>query len=157
MVTTPSALRSGARRLAFHASRTESTYFVSGGAGQLPSFGPPIAGLNQIAWGGSGLGQGLPGQPAVNWQTDTDTQIANARARCTTCVDAFAAPDATTLATTLQSIIDQGASDGDFNAQQSITESVYEYVHFAATATDLYDAAKQLGDSVKSLFKKEKK
>ncbi len=105
-------------------------------------FGPPIAGLNQIAWGGSGLGQGLPGQPAVNWQTDTDTQIANARARCTTCVDAFAAPDATTLATTLQSIIDQGASDGDFNAQQSITESVYEYVHFAATATDLYDAAK---------------
>jgi hypothetical protein len=105
-------------------------------------FGPTIPGLDFIAWGGSGLGQGLPDQPAVNWQTDSDATLANQRARCTTCVDAFTAPDATTLATQLQAIIDQGASDGEFNAQQSITESVFEYVHLAADATNLYDAAK---------------
>jgi hypothetical protein len=84
--------------------------------------------LNWIAWGGSGLGQGITGQPAVNWNTDSDTALSDARAQCTTCTDAMVAPDASTLATQLQSIIDQGASAGDFNAQQSITESVFEYV-----------------------------
>ncbi len=96
--------------------------------------------LDWIAWGGSGLGQ--TGQPNVDWQTDDEATIKSQRSKCSTCTDAFVAPDATTLAASLQSIIDQGASDGDFNAQQSITESVYEYVHVAATGTTLYDAAK---------------
>ena len=52
----------------------------------------------------------------------------SARATCPTCTDAFIAPDPATLAAQLQSIIDQGASDGEFTAQQSITESVYEYL-----------------------------
>jgi hypothetical protein len=118
--------------------------------------------LNWIAWGGSGLGQGQPGQPDVptagtnceSWgngtlgdQSGSSTpaltgagqtgscawnavaaDLTAQRAQCTTCQDAFVAPDAATLARQLQSIIDQGASDGDFNAQQSITESVFEYV-----------------------------
>jgi hypothetical protein len=116
------------------------TYIVGYG-GSFPITDPYY--LNLIAWGGSGLGQNQPGQPDVNWQTDTETTIRNARARCTTCTDAFVAPDATSLATQLQAIIDQGASDGDFNAQQSITETVFEYVHRApGVAPTVYDAAK---------------
>ena len=71
-----------------------------------------------------------------------NTSLTALRARCTTCHDAFDRAGPATLATQLQSIIDQGASDGDFNAQQSITESVYEYVNLAATASVTYDAAK---------------
>jgi len=114
--------------------------------------------LNWIAWGGSGLGQGLTGQPnvtvingaddpanpagSVRW-SDTATNLNSLRAQCTTCTDAFIAPDSATLAAQLQAIIDQGASDGDFNAQQSITESVYEYVSVAPpTASAVFDAAK---------------
>ncbi|MFN8091492.1 MAG: hypothetical protein U0599_04580 [Vicinamibacteria bacterium] len=96
--------------------------------------------LNWIAWGGSGLGQGTTTQPNVNWASDSSTTLTNARAKCSTCRDAFVAPDAATLATQLQSIIDQGASDGDFNAQQSITESVFEYVDLASDASRTYDA-----------------
>jgi hypothetical protein len=101
-------------------------------------YGPEIAGLDYIAWGGSGLGQNKPGQPAVNWKTDSVADILTARANCTTCVDAFHAPDAETLARQLQAIIDQGASEGDFNAQQSITESVFEYVDWAPNAAGDY-------------------
>ena len=131
------------------------------GYGGAFSGGTPTR-LNWIAWGGSGLGQGQPGQPDIptsgtscqSWGNGTlgDTsgsvtpgldgtgqtgtcawnataaQLTAQRARCTTCQNAFVAPDAATLATQLQSIIDQGASDGEFNAQQSITESVFEYV-----------------------------
>jgi hypothetical protein len=91
--------------------------------------------LNWIAWGGSGLGQGNVGQPGITdngdrW-TEGSTSIRNKRAQCDTCQDAFVAPDAATLATQLQGIIDQGASDGEFNAQQSVTESVFEYVDLA--------------------------
>ena len=92
--------------------------------------------LNWIAWGGSGLGQGLPGQPAIaddgtQW-TDSATNITNARALCSTCTDAFVAPDGATLATQLQALINQGAQDGDFTAQQSITETVFEYADTVA-------------------------
>ena len=76
----------------------------------------------------------------MNWTSDSAATLKSQRARCTTCTDAFIAPDASTLATQLQSIIDQGASDGDFNAQQSITESVFEYVDRATTATLTYSA-----------------
>ncbi len=111
------------------------TYAI--GYGGAFSAGVPYR-LNWIAWGGSGLGQGLTGQPAVGndgtrW-TDASATLTTKRAACTTCIDAFVAPDAATLATQLQSIIDQGASDGDFNAQQSITESVFEYVDIASGA-----------------------
>jgi len=114
--------------------------YVVGYGGSFPATDPFL--LNIIAWGGSGLGQNQPGQPNVDWQGDSQTTLRNARARCTTCTDAFVAPDAVTLANALQAIIDQGASDGDFNAQQSITESVFEYVDLASTGTVQYDAAK---------------
>jgi hypothetical protein len=108
------------------------TYVI--GFGGAFTAGEPTR-LNWIAWGGSGLGQGLPGQPDVptsgdHWSGD-NTSFKNLRAQCTTCEDAFVAPDAATLAVQLQSIIDQGASSGEFTAQQSITESVYEYVDVA--------------------------
>jgi hypothetical protein len=104
--------------------------YVIGYGGAFTS-GEPYR-LNWIAWGGSGLGQNKTGQPDITqdgtrW-TEGTTSIKTKRAQCTTCQDAFIAPDASTLAAQLQSIIDQGASDGDFTAQQSITESVFEYV-----------------------------
>ncbi len=100
--------------------------YVIGYGGSFSASDPYL--LNLIAWGGSGLGQGLAGQPDVNWKTDSESTLRTERAKCTTCTDAFFAPDAATLAAQLQAIIDQGASYGDFTAQQSITESVFEYV-----------------------------
>ena len=118
--------------------------------------------LNWIAWGGSGLGNdGQPDVPttdsgeAERWHptgcnisysnTNNTTCVNNylkgRRAGCSTCQDAFVAPDAATLAAQLQAIIDQGASEGEFNAQQSITESVFEYVDRATTSTDVYESA----------------
>jgi hypothetical protein len=119
--------------------------------------------LNWIAWGGSGLGDTATGQPDVNvsgsrWDPSYSgsyyddcsragsqcQSINNAlkplRNACSTCQDAFLAPDADTLKRQLQSIIDQGASDGDFNAQQSITETVFEYVDLASGNGKTYDA-----------------
>jgi hypothetical protein len=108
------------------------TYVV--GFGGAFTGGEPYR-LNWIAWGGSGLGQGNVGQPAIaddgNRWTESSTSITNKRAQCDTCQDAFVAPDAATLAAQLQGIIDQGASQGEFNAQQSITETVFEYVDLA--------------------------
>jgi hypothetical protein len=132
------------------------TYVI--GYGGAFSGGEPTR-LNWIAWGGSGMtgvpltgtGEAERWNPAgcnINNVGDNNTTcISNdlnpRRATCPTCTDAFVAPDADTLASQLQAIIDQGASDGDFNAQQSITETVFEYVHFAPpTATATYDAAK---------------
>jgi hypothetical protein len=93
-------------------------------------FGDSINGLDWIAWGGSGLGQQYTGQAAADfWGNSTATQLKTARAQCATCTDAFIAPDAQTLTSTLQALIDRGAGEGEFNAQQSITESVFEYVH----------------------------
>jgi hypothetical protein len=112
--------------------------YIIGYGGAFPASDPYL--LNLISWGGSGLGQGLPGQPNVNWLTDSESTLRTRRALCTTCVDALMAPDAATLAAQLQAIIDQGASDGDFNAQQSITESVFEYVDRATSATRTYSA-----------------
>ncbi len=100
------------------------TYVI--GFGGAFTAGEPYR-LNWIAWGGSGLGQGTPTQPEVNWTTGTNTDFKTARAQCSTCTDAFIAPDADTLATQLQALINQGAQDGDFTAQQSITETVFEW------------------------------
>jgi hypothetical protein len=111
------------------------TYVI--GYGGAFTAGEPYR-LNWIAWGGSGLGQGTATQPNVNWTTDSSTTLANQRARCATCTDAFIAPDSATLATQLQGLIDQGASSGDFNAQQSVTDTVFEYVNRADPA--VYDS-----------------
>jgi hypothetical protein len=92
--------------------------------------------LNYIAWGGSGLGQNRTGQPDVTttgtggqqrW-SGTSAEISALRNQCTTCVNAFLAPDAETLKSTLQAIINQGATSGEFTAQQSITASLFELV-----------------------------
>ncbi len=89
--------------------------------------------LNWIAWGGSGLGQ--PDQPSVattgsgmaqRWDETSDDLTAK-KGLCTTCRDAFIAPDPETLNLQLQGIIDQGSQEGDFQAQQSLTLSVFEY------------------------------
>ena len=122
-------------------------------------YGGTVSGgrLNWIAWGGSGLGDTDTGQPDVpvsgsRWDppsgTGNETSITNdlapLRAGCTTCEDAFIAPDSATLAKQLQAIIDQGASSGEFSAQQSVTESIFEYVDLASDATasppEVYDA-----------------
>ncbi len=103
--------------------------------------------LNWIAWGGSGLGQGLTGQPQVSttngtgagqrWDGSVETPaiLQNKRAQCTTCVDAFIAPDADTLAKQLQSILDRGAGSGEFTAQASVFTSVTELVKELDTPT----------------------
>jgi hypothetical protein len=135
------------------------TYVV--GFGGAFTGGEPTR-LNWIAWGGSGLGQNQTGQPDVpttdsgdarrwnppgcnisysnvNNSTCVNNYLKGLRARCTTCQDAFVAPDAATLAAQLQGIIDQGASEGEFSAQQSITESIFEYVDLASNMTDTFD------------------
>src|SRR5262249_43597575 len=93
--------------------------------------GASVDRLNWIAWGGSGLGQNLTGQPAVGndstkWTDDAAT-LQTKRNQCPNCQNAFIAPDATTLANALKAIIEQGASLGEFTAQASITENVFEY------------------------------
>ena len=93
--------------------------------------------LNWISWGGSGVNKDFPGQNTGN-NTTTNTNLKAFRDQCSTCRDAFIAPDAATLRTQLQGIINQGAQDGDFNAQQSVTDTVFEYVN-RADATK-YDA-----------------
>jgi hypothetical protein len=135
------------------------TYVV--GFGGAFTGGEPTR-LNWISWGGSGLGQNLTGQPDVpttgsgdaerwnppgcnisysnvNNSTCVNNYLKALRAQCSTCQDAFVAPDAATLAAQLQGIIDQGASEGEFSAQQSITESIFEYVDLASTGTDTFD------------------
>jgi hypothetical protein len=98
--------------------------------------------LNWIAWGGSGLNTNFPGADQNN-NTNTNTNLKALKDQCSTCRDAFIAPDASTLRTQLQGIINQGAQDADFNAQQSVTESIFEYVSLA-DATQ-YDAAAPVG------------
>ena len=115
------------------AESSVTTYLIGFGTGASTNR------LNWIAWGGSGLGQGLTGQPAVTttgagaaqrWDgtVETPTALQNKRNQCTTCVDAFVAPDADTLAAQLQSILDQGASSGEFTAQQAVFTPVMELV-----------------------------
>jgi hypothetical protein len=136
-----SNMDSNALRAAYYAERLYTPLVATEPASSVQTYvvgyGGAFSGttpyrLNWIAWGGSGLGQGNPGQPDItndgNRWTEATTSIATKRSQCTTCQDAYVAPDAATLAAQLQAIIDQGASSGDFNAQQSITESVFEYV-----------------------------
>lgn len=140
-----------------NASASSIETFVIGYGGAF-SGGVPTR-LNWIAWGGSGLGQGQAGQPNVNttgtncqsrpgqypltgagatgscqWN-DTAANLTALRSQCTTCRNAYVAPDAATLAQQMQGLIDQGAQVGQFSAQQSLTESVYEFVDLARAPT----------------------
>jgi hypothetical protein len=81
---------------------------------------------NQIAWAGSGMVQ--------SWTTLSANISDKVTGGCPNCQDAFLASDAASLASALQTAIDQGQTVGEFSDQQSITESVYE---FAATVTTL--------------------
>ncbi len=104
-------------------------------------YGGTVSGgrLNWIAWGGSGLGAPDVGNNGWRWtppvNTSSESAITNylapLRAQCSTCEDAFIAPDAATLEATIRAIIDQGASEGEFSAQQSVTDSIFEYVDVA--------------------------
>ncbi len=93
--------------------------------------------LNWVGWGGSGLYANFPSYTGSNAVIDGNLRVL--RNQCSTCQDAFIAPDAATLAAQLQSIINQGAQDGDISAQQSITETVFEYVDVVDPA--VFDAA----------------
>jgi hypothetical protein len=123
------------------------TYFVAFGNGAS------VTRANWIAWGGSGFtsqmvasingGVGSRGNPSgttnpagpappgtdnyIEWAIGpTATDKANL---CPTCIDAFVAPDGATLEAQLTAILNQGASVGEFSAQQSVTSNVYEYTN----------------------------
>src|SRR6266511_1590994 len=50
------------------------------------------------------------------------------RANCVSCQDAYLAPTPAALAATLNAIFNQGAQAGEFTAQQSLTDAIFEYV-----------------------------
>jgi hypothetical protein len=102
------------------------TYVV--GFGLQPTDKPR---LDVIAWGGSGMRQTLGTYSGQDTWTRFPT--AGERAQCQTCTDAFLAPDPDTLRRVLQGVIDVGAQSGEFSAQQTITESVFEYVDRVAS------------------------
>lgn len=100
--------------------------------------GASAARANWIAWGGSGMSitdsaDGIVGTAddltaSTRWKTIPTQAQRNA---CTTCRDAFLATDAASLTAALQSAIDLGQTAGEFSDQQSITETVFEYVNLA--------------------------
>jgi hypothetical protein len=100
------------------AASSVTTYVVAFGAGASK------ARADWIAWGGSGMVRTLT---TVNGETSWGTIPTQAmRDACSTCVDAFLAPDPDTLKTVLETVINQGASSGEFTAQQSLTDSIFE-------------------------------
>jgi hypothetical protein len=90
-----------------------------------------------IAWGGSGM-TGIPTTGSGGAQRWSRAPTAAERAACTTCRDAFVAANADELIAALQAAIDQGQSQGEFSDQQSITESVFEFIG-SFTAEDPLD------------------
>jgi hypothetical protein len=144
------------RIVATEPASSVQTYMIGFGGSFVGTVAPR---LNWIAWGGSGLGSpavsnnGTRWTPTLSGAYNGDCSVAGSQcanldttlkalkvANCPLCQDALLAPDAATLGAKLQSIIDQGASDGDFNAQQSITESVFEYVDIASAGVRTFDA-----------------
>jgi hypothetical protein len=95
-----------------------TTYVVAFGAGASK------ARADWIAWGGSGMVRTLGTKTGNSTWTTIPTQAE--RDACLTCVDSFLAPDPDTLKTVLQTVINQGASSGEFTAQQSLTDSIFE-------------------------------
>jgi hypothetical protein len=95
-----------------------TTYVVTYGSGAAKTES------DWIAWGGSGMKRALGTYSGQDTWTTIPTQAE--RDACTTCVDSFQAPDADTLADVLTKVINQGASSGEFSAQQSLTDSIFE-------------------------------
>jgi hypothetical protein len=95
-----------------------TTYVVAFGAGASKSR------ADWIAWGGSGMVRPLGTLSANSTWTSIPTQAM--RDACLTCVDSFLAPDPDTLKAVLETVINQGASSGEFTAQQSLTDSIFE-------------------------------
>ena len=104
------------RIVATEPASSVQTYVLGFGNGATPQR------LNWIAWGGSGLVKA--GTP---WTTPTAAEVAACKARGE-CQDAFLAPDAETLASYLQGIINQGVTSGEFVAQTPVFPNVYEMV-----------------------------
>ena len=105
-----------------------TTYVIGFGSGGS------VNRLNWIAWGGSGMTRPtttqnhfsrVPTDTVTRW---VDAPASAAAAGCVTCRDALMAPDPDTLKAVLFSIINQGAKQGAFSAQQSVGESVFEFV-----------------------------
>jgi hypothetical protein len=93
--------------------------------------------LNVIAWGGTGLSSAT----TSGWSVIPSS--ATVHSVCKTCIDAQLAPNPTALGAILQSLIDQGATSGEFTAQESLTDSVFEYVDQVPTQpfpADPFDA-----------------
>ena len=95
-----------------------TTYVVAFGAGASKSR------ADWIAWGGSGMVRPLGTLSGNDTWTTIPTQAE--RDACRTCVDSFLAPDPDTLKAVLETVINQGASSGEFTAQQSLTDSIFE-------------------------------
>ncbi len=95
-----------------------TTYLVTYGAGASKSRS------DWIAWGGSGMRRAFGTFSGQDTWTTIPTQAE--RDACKTCIDSFQAPDADTLKDVLTRVINQGATTGEFSAQQSLTDSIYE-------------------------------
>lgn len=111
-------------------------------------FGLSSSRLNWIAWGGSGMTWATSNSPdsspsyleqwAASNPGPTGPTQAQKDAQCPTCIDAYAAPTPEKLSEVIQSIINQGAQFGDFTAQASLVEPVYEYSAEVPTAGPAY-------------------
>jgi hypothetical protein len=100
------------------AASSVTTYVIAFGAGASK------ARADWIAWGGSGMVRTLGTYSGQSTWTTIPSQAE--RDRCLTCVDSFLAPDPDTLKAVLEKVINQGATTGEFTAQQSLTDSIYE-------------------------------
>jgi hypothetical protein len=104
-----------------------TTYVVAFGSGASK------ARSDWIAWGGSGMRRTFGAVSGSDTWTTIPTQAE--RDACKTCIDSFLAPDPDTLASVLNKVINQGASSGEFSAQQSLTDSIYELAGDAPQGT----------------------
>ena len=104
-----------------------TTYLVAYGSGAAKSRS------DWIAWGGSGMRRAFGTVGGQDTWTTIPTQAE--RDACKTCIDSFLAPDPDTLASVLNKVINQGASSGEFSAQQSLTDSIYELAGNAPQGT----------------------
>ena len=104
-----------------------TTYLVAYGTGASKSRS------DWIAWGGSGMKRTFGTFSGADTWTTIPTQAE--RDACKTCIDSFLAPDPDTLKDVLTKVINQGASSGEFSAQQSLTDSIFELAGDAPIGT----------------------
>ncbi|HKC11673.1 MAG TPA: hypothetical protein VKI41_06410, partial [Vicinamibacteria bacterium] len=126
-VQTPSGLLTGSP---LEIASSVNTYVVGYGTGAQ------VNRLNWVAWGGSGMQQGAGGGAA--WPA---APTAGTRAQCVTCHDAFLAPTPAALGAILDGLFSQGAQKGEFTAQQSLTDAIFEFVDQAPTPAAVPPAA----------------